>query len=123
MVYREDLPEGCPTDGARPQTRRLYRLIQLFPPDTTDFDSQWLQRPDKRDGWEDIECMAKGVSLFISPRVALQKAKGRNMYRTQVCEVNLTQESGPVMQTSSTHFTWWPLKDCNILALCSEVEL
>ena len=123
MAYSEDLPEGCPPDEAKPQARRLYRLIQTFPPSDSDFDSHWMERPDKREGWEDIECQAKGVSLFISSRAALQKAKRQGMSCTQVCEVNLTPESGPIKQTSNIHFTWWPLKDCNILALCSGVRL
>ena len=103
--------------------KRLYRLIRLSLPKESDFDSQWKERPDKREGWEDIECMAKGVSLFISPKAALQKATRLRMSRTEVCEVQLTLESGPIKQTSSVHFTWWPLRDCNILTLCSELSL
>lgn len=120
MEYREDLPDGCPPDTAKPQTRRLYRLIQSFPPSESDFNSQWREREDKREEWKDTECKAKGLSLFISPRVARQKAAKKRMSRRDVCVVNLTPDSGPVKQTSNVHFTWWPLKDCNILALCSE---
>ena len=121
MEYREDLPNGCPPAEAKPLTMRLYRLIRSFPPEESDFDSQWLEHSEKQAEWENIECRAKGLSLFISLRVARQKAKGRRMLRKEVCAVKVTPESGLVEQTSGFHFTWWPLKDCNILALCSEV--
>ena len=121
LVYREDLALGCPPKEAKPQTKKLYRLIHSFPPGEGDFDSHWSRRPDKRDDWRDDECKAQGVSLFISPIVALQKAKAKRMPQREVCAVSLTVESGPVEQTSTTHFTWWPLRDCDVLDLCSGV--
>ena len=122
MAYREDLPGGCPPDEAKPQVKKLFRLIESFPPSESDFDSQWLERPDKRQEWKDMECTAKGISLYVSSRAARQRAKRKKMSRTEACEVNLTVESGPIKQTSGVHFTWWPLKDCKILTLCSETR-
>ena len=115
MGYRENLPKGCPPDAATYQTKKLFRLIYSFPPDEMDFRPQWQERPDKREEWEEIECLAKGLSLFVSPRVALQKAKARGMSQTHVCEVNITLTSGPIEQTNNVHYTWWPLRDCDIL--------
>ena len=122
LGYRENLPGDCPPDTAIRQTKKLYRLIGSFPPSESDFTSQWQERSDKREEWEEIECKAKGLSLFVSPRVALQKAKVRKMTQTQVCEVNITPASGPIEQTNSVHYTWWPLRGCDILGLCSRVE-
>ena len=122
MVYREDLPEDCPPEEAVPleQPATFYRLVKALPPKENDFDSRWKERPDLRDRWEKREqvCDAKGVSLFDTAEAAQKRTKYPDQSHKIVCEVNVTPQCGPIKQGTSHHYTWWPLRDCNILALC-----
>ena len=124
MIYREDLPEKCPPENAVPlvRTTTFYRLVEVFPPTERDFDSIWSLRPNRREdlGRQRKECEAKGLSLFDNPAEAHTRTNSPEHAHKMVCEVNVTPQCGPVIQGRSHHFTWWPLTECNVLALCAE---
>ena len=122
MVYRESLPGDCPPEEAASleQITTFYRLVKALPPNENDFDSRWQERPDLREKWEreDKVCEAKGVSLFTTPESAWAITKWEEHRNKMVCQVNVTPQCGPAKQTSSNHYAWWPLRDCNVLDLC-----
>ena len=55
------------------------------------------------------------------------EARKRTSYNTLrdkiVCAVNITPEAGPVLQTSTHHYTWWPLQSYDVIARCMESVL
>ena len=55
--------------------------------------------------------------------IEAQKRTSYNTLRNKiVCAVNLTSDAGPVLRTSDHHYTWWPLRDYNIIAQCMEPQ-
>ena len=64
------------------------------------------------------ECKAKGVSIFDNPSAARSMTKYPDHRNKVVTKVEVTPQSGPVKQGKSSHYTWWPYRDHNILAHC-----
>ena len=122
MTYREDLPENCPPQEAKPiaEPRKFFRLISDYPPVERDFDSVWKLQPERRRNLD--PCQARGLSVFDTPVEAQRRTSYRNLRDKVVCEVNITPQSGPLLMTSSHHYTWWPLSYYDILAQCSEYK-
>ena len=122
MPYREELPENCPPDEAAPleHTTTFYRLVKTIPPSEEAFDSRWEERSDMREQWEREKkvCDVKGVSLFDTAEAARTRTRLREHSQKIVCAVRVTPQCGPIKQGTSHHHTWWPLRNCKILALC-----
>ena len=123
MTYREPLPEGCPPDDAQEITepRVVYRLVRSDPPTDDDFRSQRAERPDQV--FHDVtECRARGVSVFASLEAAEGRSTRGNLRGRAVCRVALGPGAGRIQPTGrSSHHTWWPLADYDILANCQVV--
>ena len=119
MIFRENLPPRCPPNDALhvEETRTFYRLVKGIPPDDTDFQSRWQERPDLRPNWmsKGEECDAKGLSVFDNPAAANSMTKYPDHRNKVVRGVEVTPQSGPIKQGRSSHYTWWPYRDYNIL--------
>ena len=125
MTYREDLPEGCPRDTAKAtqETTIFFRLVDQYPPVEGDFDSVWKLQPRRHQRLRGDECKAKGVSVFDTPEAAQEMTtRHDDLSQKIVCEVNITPDSGPIEEGRSNHYTWWPLRDCKPIDLCSEYK-
>ena len=115
------MPEDCPPQEATQieQSRVFFRLVAQFPPAERDFESVWSLQQSRRKNLDD-ECTAKGISLFDTPDAAEAMTKLRPLADKIVCKVNITPESGMIIQGRSHHYTWWPFSNYDILAQCSE---
>ena len=125
MTYREPLPDGCPPDDADEiaAPRIVYRLVRNNPPRDADFRSQRAARPTAR--FNASECRARGVSVFANQRDAEQSARRPNLRGSAIGQVVLTTGAGRIKKTgrpSSSHYTWWPYHDYDILANCQLVN-
>ena len=92
-----------------------------FPPTDGDFESVWSLQESRRKNLND-ECTAKGISLFDTPDAAEVMTKLIPLADKIVCKVNITPESGMIIQGRTNHYTWWPFSDYDILAQCSEYK-
>ena len=121
MPYRENLPANCPPPEAQEvdEPTIFFRLVDQFPPTETDFDSVWEVQPGRRPRLK-YECQAKGVSLYDTPEAAEDQTKYETLANKKPCMVKVVPGSGPIRQGTTHHFTWWPLRDHNILNHCSE---
>ena len=122
LIYREPLPEDCPPETAEEidSPRVVYRLVRNNPPVDDDFRSQKAENPSKK--FEDLsECRARGVSVYSSRRVA-EWWTMRPHFKRQgmlVCQVALDRGAGQIQKTGGrAHYTWWPLADYDIPAVC-----
>lgn len=124
MVFRETLPEGCPPETAEEisQARVVFRLTRANPPTANDFRSQRSEKPNNK--FSGItECQARGLSVFTDFDRATQALRLRNMRGRLICQVQLTDGTGFIMDTGRRgHCTWWPLADFDILANCSVID-
>ncbi len=124
MTYREPLPEGCPPDDAEEITapRIMYRLVRNNPPTDDDFRSQRAERPAAR--FKVSECQTRGVSVFANRRDAERQTEIPRLKALAVCQVDLSAGAGRIKRTGgSSHHTWWPYSDYEILANCRMVSL
>ena len=124
MTYREPLPDDCPPDEAEEITspRLVYRLVRNNPPGDEEFRSQRAEQPDRV--FRNIsECQARGLSVRTDLDSAVELMGLRTMRGRLLCQVQLDQGSGRIMQTGEDHHhsTWWPLTDYDIMANCSLV--
>ena len=125
MTYREDLPKDCPPDTAKAtqETTTFFRLVDQYPPVDRNFDSIWELHPERHGRLRKDECRAKGLSVFDTPEAAQEMAvKYVEHSQKFVCEVNIYPDSGPIEEGYSHHYTWWPLRDCHPIDLCSEYK-
>ena len=120
MEYREELPSDCPPSTAAPvaKLRVFFRLVDRYPPNERDFDSVWKQQPVRRSRLD--PCESRGLSLFDTVMEAQKRTSYNTLRNKIVCAVNLTPEAGPVLQTSNHHYTWWALRDYDVIAQCTE---
>lgn len=117
MIYREPLPEDCPPATATEITepRIVYRLVRHHPPVDADFRSQRAEHPQLV--LKNItECQARGLSVFADRADAETRTRSGRLLGTMVCEVTISRGAGRIVQTGrSSHHTWWPLADFDIL--------
>ena len=127
MEYRERLPTGCPPDKAKEivEPRIVYRLVGSNPPSLDDFRSLRSLNPGLKYPDEFIECLANGVSVYID----IEAADGvrqdvDKLSDTLICRVVLDKGAGRILQPNpkSSHCTWWPLAEYDILANCQVIE-
>ena len=120
VKYREDLPRDCPPAKAAPVpvSRVFFRLVERYPPTERDFDSVWKEQPERRGRLD--PCQGRGLSLFDTAMEARKRTSYNTLRNKIVCAVNVTPEAGPVQQTSAHHYTWWPLRDFDIIVQCIE---
>ena len=122
MTYREPLPEGCPPESAEEiiAPRVVYRLVRNSPPTDDDFRSQRAEKPGVR--FTVSECRARGVSVFANRLDAEKQTKRRRRLRgLAVFQLTLVAGAGRIKKTGdedSSHHTWWPYADYDILADC-----
>lgn len=120
MKYREPMPEGCPPDVAEEivEVQHVFRLVLSSPPTEADFQSQRAEKPDRN--FVDVnECQASGLSVFVRRYDAERLLKMPKMRGRKVCRVLLNTGAGYIQKTGkSSHHTWWPFADYNILAQC-----
>ena len=121
------MPDDCPPDDAEEivEPRIVYRLVRIDPPSFDDFRSQRSLNPDLVYEDADTECRANGVSVFIDLEIVNRRRRGRrNLRGMLICEVVLDRGAGRILQPNpnSSHCTWWPLADYDILANCRVVE-
>ena len=123
MRYREDLPPGCPPPQAVPLTApsTFYRLVNGYPPAEPDFDSVWREQPERRARLD--PCRSRGLSLFTSADEAIKRTSYPTLRGKVVCAVWLTPDAGPLLMTARHHYTWWPLRDYDIITHCAEPAL
>ncbi len=117
MTYREPLPECCSPDDAEEITtpRILYRLVRSNPPTDNDFRSQRAERPTAR--FNVSECQARGVSVYVNFHDAERQTRRPKLKGLAVCKLDLTTRAGRIRKTGGTsHHTWWPYADYDILA-------
>ena len=118
MTYRELLPEGCPPDDAWEITahRAVYRLVRNNPPTDDDFRSQRAFR-------RVTECQSRGVSVFADQRDAERQTEIPRLKGLAVCQVDLVSGAGRIQKTGrSSHYTWWPYANYDILTNCQMVS-
>ena len=61
--------------------------------------------------------------MFDTPEAAQEMTtRHDDLSQKIVCEVNITPDSGPIEEGRSNHYTWWPLRDCKPIDLCSEYK-
>lgn len=123
MRYREDLPPDCPPPPAAPLSTpaSFYRLVNRYPPTEQDFRSVWQEQPDRRPRLD--PCQSRGLSVFATADAAQQRTSYPTLRRKIVCAVQITSDAGPLLLTSRQHYTWWPLRDYDIIAHCAELTL
>ena len=123
MRYRENLPPDCPPPQAVPLTApsTFYRLVNRYPPTEQDFISVWQEQSERRQRLD--PCQSRGLSLFSSADEAHKRTSYPTLRRKLVCAVRLTPDAGPLLMTSRHHYTWWPLRDYDIIAHCAEPTL
>ena len=126
VVYRDELPEGCPPAEAEgiDMERIVFHFVRRRagdlerPLSSGEFQSQRTRRPTAVFAGAD-ECIARGLSVFGSSRVAasvLERARTRGRWvDMRICRVTLNDGDGAILKTSrgrptteGQHWTWWP---------------
>lgn len=120
-IYRQPLPENCPLEDAAEisSPRSVFRLVRNYPPRDGDFRSQRAENPGRE--FKNItECQARGLSVFTERRDAEERLKRPNLKGMLVCRVALDKGAGRIQHTArrTSHHTWWPLADYDILSGC-----
>ena len=120
MTYRDPLPDGCPPNEAEliSEAKKVFRLVKQIPPSIGDFQSQRKEKPNKT--FSVSECQACGLSVFAD-RKDISRARKLTLFRGHhICQVELTEGAGCMQKTGgSSHHTWWPFRDYDILAHCT----
>ena len=98
--------------------RVFFRLVSQYPPTERDFDSVWKEQPERRGRLD--PCQSRGLSLFDTAMEARKRTSYNTLRNKIVCAVNVTPEAGPMLRTSTHHYTWWPLQGYDIMAQCVE---
>ena len=122
IEYRDPLPEGCPPDAAEVIVER--RILYHFTFDPIDLDndfrSHWQKQPGARRITSRDECNARGLTMWDNLDVAkdeLEKLQRRFKGRPsgaiwavrRICQVELGDGAGAILQTyKEHHWTWWP---------------
>lgn len=117
MIYREELPKGCPPPDAQDIAGELtvIRLTKSLPPTDDDFMSQRAEKPTVV--FRVDECQARGLSVFTEPKDAVNALKLPALRGRYACALKLRSGAGCIKQTGRpSHHTWWPLKEFDILA-------
>lgn len=123
IVFRESLPEGCPPTEAEEinDTKVVFRLVRTDTPDDSDFWSKRAQSPSNQ--FSVSECIAQGLSVYSQFRDARKQLKLPTLRGMLICQVTLDRGAGYILKTGrSSHFTWWPLADFDILDSCQVVD-
>lgn len=112
MGWIDDLPDGCPPDDAQSPSGSVIRLVRNNPPAAEDFVSLADERPGKE--WEtaELDCQARGLSVFRDRTDAIGVTNRVPALRGRLlAEADLTGAEGAIKQTGqnprSSHHTWW----------------
>jgi hypothetical protein len=119
MTYRDPLPGGCPPNEAEIITveKDVFRLVRQIPPTIGDFQSQRTEKPHSI--FNVSECHACGLSVFANRRDCARARKLPALRGRHLCRVQLTESAGRIQHTGlSSHHTWWPFRDFDILSHC-----
>ena len=143
LVYRDDLPQGCPPAGAEiTGTVVVYRWVEHDPVDPDEDFKMWKDEEENlgRETWpDDNACIAHAVSLWRTQDQAerrLRNLQRRNAERDprwsrkRVCRLTLESGAGAMIGTQSAkggrieyvgvdesrrgHIEWWPGRDFDI---------
>ena len=121
LEYREPLPDDCPPANAEEivEPRIVYRLVRIDPPSLDDFRSQRAENPAATFR-RVTECQARGVSVFMDIEDVNKRRERPRLSGTLICAVVLDKGAGRILQPNrkSSHCTWWPLANYDILANC-----
>lgn len=121
MKYREPLPADCPPDDAEDITADMtvFRLVRGNPPTDDDFRSQRVESPNRK--FPVDECTTRGLSVFSLEKDAKEKTLKIHRLRDHlIYHVKLTTGAGKIRKSSgSSHITWWPFANFDILACCN----
>ncbi len=120
MTYRDPLPDGCPPNESEiiSEAREVFRLVRQIPPSISDFQSQRTEKPNKP--FSVSECQARGLSVFADRKDILRARKLTLLRGRHICRVGLAEGAGRIQKTgASSHHTWWPFRDYDILARCT----
>jgi hypothetical protein len=124
MPYREELPDQCPPEAAEEITaeREVFRVVKSDPPTDGDFLSQRAMRPGAV--FQGVpECLACGLSVFGERGDGEKALKLPGLRGGMLATVRLTAGAGRIQQTFRTsHHTWWPFAEFDILAHCGKEE-
>ena len=117
--FLEELPEGCPPEGAHQiePDSVAFRFVRDDPPSLADFESQRKKQPQKK--WNISECQARGLSVYCELGAANRAMKLpyiRKKFRF-IARVLLRKGAGYIQQTGTPdHHTWWPLASFDVVA-------
>jgi len=121
MKYREELPIDCPPHDAEEVAvdMAVFRLVRDNPPTDEDFRSQRAEFPNR--GFPVDECTTRGLSVFSQEKEAKEKILKIHRLRNHlICHVKLKSGAGKIRKSSgSSHITWWPFANFDILACCN----
>ena len=125
MLFREPLPADCPPAEAVEITEPLvvYRIVRHDPPLDADSRSQRAMFPNRP--FPNVsERQARGLSVHDDIRESQLLLNLRSFRGCTICQVNLGRGAGYIQRTGrSSHFTWWPLADYDIMDNCSVVAV
>ena len=100
----------------------MYRLVRNNPPTDDDFRSQRAENPH-RAFRRVTECQSRGVSVFADQRDAERQTEIPRLKGLAVCQVDLVSGAGRIQKTGrSSHYTWWPYANYDILTNCRMVS-
>ena len=127
LEYLEPLPDGCPPDSAVEivEPRIVYRLVGSNPPTLDDFKSLRSLNPGNPYKNPNTECLANGVPVYIDIEFADEVRQGvTKLNKKLICADVLDKGAGHILLTNpeTTHCTWWPLPEYDIIANCQVVE-
>ncbi|OUD13100.1 hypothetical protein [Thioflexithrix psekupsensis] len=68
-----DFPENCPPSSTNPALGDIFRFINRSTPKEKDFMSYYDLKPHEK--WGENECQARGLSVYVTERDAMDVAK------------------------------------------------
>jgi hypothetical protein len=120
--WSEELPPNCPPKEAEPPNdRRFYRLVDSFPPSSSDFVSNRTLFPNSRFNVD--ECVARALSIFET-EAACTRIRKLPLHKHQVLVVlSLPDASGLILRTAKhTHYSWWKRRSFDPIPICTLVD-
>ena len=140
VIYRDELPEGCPPAAAQiiKENRVMFHFVERRSDDLTrpltdgDFKSQRALRPTAAFPGAD-ECIVRGLSVFETHRAAasvLRHTQARGRWADmRICELMLNDGDGAILKTHrgqpatrGRHSTWWPVKGFDFSTKATMIE-
>jgi hypothetical protein len=111
--FANDLPLGCPLEGAKPVDLVAYRLVRSNPPAEADFIPEAIAKPRRYKHCDaGTLCKARGLSIASTLEGAKALSKIPSLSDAVIAEGRISPETGVVADTPSPncsdHCTWWP---------------